>query len=264
MLHLSLSSPLILTTEQKEGFTSSIKDAIRKTLTNPFDVKFTDVEWVANTPKTRWFLVLRVQEAADIAQNKLKTILGACNGIAAEFGLPLLYAKKKQREYGDAPEEGAIATKRARTLKTKNGQQINAKTLFGTTTSDSGASVATEKGSGAVSSTSSTLHFADRDLPPQPQFVPPINRPPDDSFHVSIGWRLQAPSKESENWLKSAEGKSLCREYFDNLRINFDTVKLKVGNIVTNVPLYSSERRSRRRTKVDDGDSEGEGLMGES
>lgn len=52
------------------------------------------------------------------------------------------------------------------------------------------------------------------------------------SFHISIGWTLEAPSQESINKLETIDLKDI-----KGFRINVDCLKAKVGNIITAVAL---------------------------
>lgn len=87
-LHVSLSRPLALRTEQKDQFAQALKAAISGCGVRPFRVSFEELRWHPNEDSTRWFLVLRVAEE----NHELSKLLDACNGIAADHNQPELYA----------------------------------------------------------------------------------------------------------------------------------------------------------------------------
>jgi hypothetical protein len=55
-----------------------------------FNVKFSGLDWVPNFEKTRWFLVLRLQEPE---LNGLNKLLYVSNKVVQEYDQPPLYAK---------------------------------------------------------------------------------------------------------------------------------------------------------------------------
>ncbi|RFU28379.1 hypothetical protein B7463_g7959, partial [Scytalidium lignicola] len=91
-LHISLSRPIGLSTEQKDAFLSSLQYGIKSSRIRPFEISFTGLDWVPNFDKTRWFLVLRIQRPVGDELNKL---LHICNAVAREYNQPPLYAESK-------------------------------------------------------------------------------------------------------------------------------------------------------------------------
>ncbi|KIW65700.1 hypothetical protein PV04_07933 [Phialophora macrospora] len=87
-LHISLSAPLVLRTEQKEPFQDSIKVRLDSSHIKPFTVTARRLDWVANHDRSRFFLVLKLSKPEDDELNKLLSI---CNATAVQFGLPQLY-----------------------------------------------------------------------------------------------------------------------------------------------------------------------------
>jgi len=94
-LHISLSRPIGFATEQKDAFLASLQYAIKSSGIRPFHVLFSDLDWVPNFEKTRWFLVLRLQVPNGDGLNKL---LHVCNNSVQEYGQPPLYAKAIERK----------------------------------------------------------------------------------------------------------------------------------------------------------------------
>jgi U6 snRNA phosphodiesterase len=90
-LHISLSAPLVLKTEQKDLFQDSITSGLYTSKVNPFHVRATTLDWVANQDKSRFFLVLKLAKPTGDELNKL---LWICNAVADQFDLPLLYSVK--------------------------------------------------------------------------------------------------------------------------------------------------------------------------
>lgn len=96
-LHISLSSPLTLTTDTKEAFEQEVTKAIRTARIHAFDVGVSGVRWVSNFDKTRHFLILNLTKPRG---NQLQTLLSTCNNVARNFGLPELYAHKEGTAVG--------------------------------------------------------------------------------------------------------------------------------------------------------------------
>ncbi|KXT01050.1 hypothetical protein AC579_2564 [Pseudocercospora musae] len=89
-LHISLSRPLALKTEQKDVFVSKLETAIDEASVRAFEVQPLELVWHPNEHRTRWFLVLRLQRPAG---DELKTLLKTCNALAQSLDQPLLYAE---------------------------------------------------------------------------------------------------------------------------------------------------------------------------
>jgi hypothetical protein len=87
-LHISLSAPLVLKTEQKQPFQDSIKARLDSTHIEPFTVAARRLDWVANHDRSRFFLVLKLSKPENDELNKLLSI---CNATAAQFDLSQLY-----------------------------------------------------------------------------------------------------------------------------------------------------------------------------
>lgn len=86
-MHISLSRPLVLKTEQKDGFFNALKDAVSGSGVKSFKTKLEELQWHPNEDQTRWFRVLR---AAD-ENEELMRLLRACNSVAERYGQPRLY-----------------------------------------------------------------------------------------------------------------------------------------------------------------------------
>ena len=87
-LHISLSRPLVLKTTQKDAFLTRLKQAIADSNVKAFDIQPKALAWHPNEGRTRWFLVLRLQKSPELSK-----LLEISNGVAGEFGQPLLFAE---------------------------------------------------------------------------------------------------------------------------------------------------------------------------
>lgn len=102
-LHISLSAPLVLRTENKDSFldvlTSQLAPII-SSLRRPVSVQPASLSWHGNENSSRYFLVLRVQDTADDkgALNLLNQLLRASNRVAQEYGQPQLYTGQSRRD----------------------------------------------------------------------------------------------------------------------------------------------------------------------
>lgn len=87
-LHVSLSRPLSLKTEQKDKFLHRLKEVTAETAVREFSLSPTNLIWHPNEDGTRWFLVLKLECTEG---RELPSLLQACNNLAKDFGQPLLY-----------------------------------------------------------------------------------------------------------------------------------------------------------------------------
>lgn len=88
-LHISLSAPLVLRTEQKALFQASLDTQLEQLRVNSFAVNVVGLDWVSNHDGTRFFLVLRLSQPKD---DQLNELLNVCNNSARQLGLTQLYA----------------------------------------------------------------------------------------------------------------------------------------------------------------------------
>lgn len=102
-LHISLSAPLVLRTENKDAFLDAITEAVTpviRSLRHPIAVRPASISWHGNDDGSRYFLVLRVQDAEQTQETSALTLLNqllqASNKVAQEFSQPQLYTKLKR------------------------------------------------------------------------------------------------------------------------------------------------------------------------
>lgn len=96
-LHISMSSPLTLTTDTKDAFEPQLRHAVRTANIPAFEVSAVSVRWVSNFEKTRHFLIMSLTKPE---HNQLRKLLSTCNNVARSFGLPELYANKESSAVG--------------------------------------------------------------------------------------------------------------------------------------------------------------------
>jgi hypothetical protein len=92
-LHVSLSRPLVLKTEQKDEFLPTLKKAVSGCGVKSFTTRLEQLQWHPNEDRTRWFLVLRVADSND----ELMKLLRACNSVADSYDQPRLYEEDEPR-----------------------------------------------------------------------------------------------------------------------------------------------------------------------
>ncbi|KAI0410171.1 U6 snRNA phosphodiesterase Usb1 [Xylaria palmicola] len=233
-LHISLSRPIVLATAQKDAFLADLESSVRAGGVGPFELMPRGVEWHRTADSARSFLVLRVGAAAEpgepppadgtdgpIAANpQLAALLRRANTVATAFGQPPLYSPASSH---DGPRRRG------------------------------------ESGSGGD---------ADACV--------------DGKFHISIAWSFAPPCAGLQRLTDeafnnnnnndddiSADGgtdgsggrppttTTTARDAVAAMRIRVNGVKVKIGNVVTHVPLPDARRR---RT----GEEAGRGLFGGS
>lgn len=87
-LHMSLSRPLSLKTEQKDRFLDRLREDPATSGVREFSIRPADLIWHPNENGTRWFLVLKLERNEG---KELPKLLKACNQLAKGFDQPLLY-----------------------------------------------------------------------------------------------------------------------------------------------------------------------------
>ncbi|KAK5108842.1 hypothetical protein LTR62_007732 [Meristemomyces frigidus] len=101
-LHVSLSRPLVLKTEQKETFLKQIRYALSTSHVRTVTAQLSTVRWHPNEDKSRWFLVVQLRK---LQGDELGKLLKACNTVASAFDQPLLYPSNSTSR--DSPQDVA-------------------------------------------------------------------------------------------------------------------------------------------------------------
>jgi hypothetical protein len=78
---------LTLKTEQKDDFLHSLRHAVGGSSVRAFTTSLEQLQWHPNEDRTRWFLVLRVEDR----NHELMKLLRACNSVANMYDQPRLY-----------------------------------------------------------------------------------------------------------------------------------------------------------------------------
>lgn len=223
-LHISLSRPFVLRTEQKDVFRNMLARRIAHTAVGPFELAVAGggvdgLAWFRSAEASRSFLVLRVRSAAvpeaqqqqqqGRSNPQLATLLAACNEVVAAQGQPRLYTALR----GGAKDggEGGAAGGGVRPV-------------------DDDLDDDDEKGGEAV----------------------------DGAFHVSIAWSFAEPTEEIRARTAAVFAREVERErhkgVLGKIRIPVNSVKVKIGNVVDDIPL------AKKGPKGSTG--EGRGLFG--
>lgn len=168
-LHISLSVPLILTTENKDNFEQDISDEVRSAKVPAFKVVPAGIRWVHNFDMSRYFLILTLRRPPG---DELHTLLTTCNRVARKYNLAELYMNAHPTVVGIPSKSTSVG-----------------------------------------------------------EVIPVTTKPQDhDKFHISIGWTLHKPdSSIEEPILKPAS--------FEDFKISFDNVLLKIGSNISTINL---------------------------
>lgn len=96
-LHISLSAPLILTTENKDNFEQDLVSSVTNAGVSAFKVVPKGIRWVHNYDGSRYFLILTLERSHG---NELQRLLHACNKIAKQYNLTELYSEGNSSSVG--------------------------------------------------------------------------------------------------------------------------------------------------------------------
>ncbi|GKZ25628.1 poly(U)-specific 3'-to-5' RNA exonuclease [Aspergillus brasiliensis] len=87
-LHISLSRPVVLRTEQRQSFLEAFQAQLKELQIPTFNVTTNSLDCVSNYEKTRWFYVLRAEKPEE---DNLNRLLWLSNRALARFEQPPLY-----------------------------------------------------------------------------------------------------------------------------------------------------------------------------
>ncbi|KAI9811350.1 MAG: poly(U)-specific 3'-to-5' RNA exonuclease [Pycnora praestabilis] len=198
-LHISLSRPVTLVTEQRQPFIDLLEEKVSRSGVRPFNVSLASLDWVPNYENTRWFLVLRISKPANDGLNRL---LRLSNQTILAFGQPPLYAENK---VPSEPPQDRSGRGRGRIFHNSRG-------------GGRGRQNFEARHSREVIREEKNLDFSGH-------------------FHISIGWSLEAPSPAMVTRVSSTEIKGLLEKGLLGVKIRFETLKAKLGNAVTVLSL---------------------------
>ena len=225
-LHISLSRPFVLPTAAKAGFLAGLTAAVASSGVAPFDVSLAGLDWFCSPDSARAFLVLRavVQDGS------------ACNaGTEAQTQTPV---KNKPL---------VALLQRCNEQVTAAGQPA----LYAT------------KGDGAHDAAADDNDDNDDDDGSRAA----------SAFHVSVAWTLaadlaawsDATQQAYEKWRQDDDDDDNADGHgnMTPLRIRVDSIKAKIGNVVTDIPLRKAgvssaasaaavQQRPSKRTRSDE------------
>ncbi|PYH81703.1 hypothetical protein BO82DRAFT_354440 [Aspergillus uvarum CBS 121591] len=111
-LHISLSRPVVLRTEQRQSFMEVFQSAVKQSRVAPFNTTADSLDCVSNYEKTRWFYVLRVRTPEE---DQLNRLLRQSNRALARFDQPRLYEKAVPSSSAGNRTATAVKSSRAKT-----------------------------------------------------------------------------------------------------------------------------------------------------
>ncbi|KAK7732465.1 poly(U)-specific 3'-to-5' RNA exonuclease [Cytospora paraplurivora] len=102
-LHVSLSRPFVLRTEEKDEFLQDLVRRVEGSRIGRFEMVCDELDWHRSPDSQRSFLVLRVRSSSSLAGGggggggggknpELSALLARCNDLVASYGQPTLYA----------------------------------------------------------------------------------------------------------------------------------------------------------------------------
>lgn len=270
-LHISLSRPIVLRTDEKDAFLEQITDALRgwhppgSNSKSAFDLGVHDLSWHRSPDSDRSFLVLRVRSSDIVSSSpaattstrnggdnddnpanrgrlsssssprgkpiiinpELTSLLNRCNNVVAHYGQPRLYSRGRRQQ-------------------SKNGHNyphrysLNSSNDKNAVTTDAALRDANRK------NVKSGPNKEDEDEGDIDQTV----------FHVSIAWSFAKPTAAIQERTAAVFKKTKFQQGIlggeggggEGIKIPVESVKVKIGNVVTSTPLASSARTGTRGT----------------
>ncbi|KAL5336720.1 U6 snRNA phosphodiesterase Usb1 [Aspergillus crustosus] len=100
-LHISLSRPVVLRTEERQQFLDTFQINLSDSDIPPFDVEVESLDWVSNFEKTRWFYVLRAKRPA---KNCLNRLLNMSNRSLGLFNQSPLYERSDKSKTAESQQ----------------------------------------------------------------------------------------------------------------------------------------------------------------
>ena len=203
-LHISLSRPIVIATAARQVFIDGVRAAVKRSGVAPFELRCEGVEWHRSEESKRSFLVLRVRSIKpEIRPNpELRELLKHCNTVASAFGQPELY----QWATDDPPPSSRAQSK-------ASAGENDLEPCWVPDESDGGGGYETSV------------------------VRPERKKDVGHAFHISIGWTLADVTDELRRATQAVYAKSEVKANLRNFHIRIGSVKAKVGNSVTTVPL---------------------------
>lgn len=106
-LHVSLSRPFVLRTDEKDAFLDRLTQDITRCRVYAFSLVCYDLAWHRSPDSERSFLVLRVRGLSG-ANDELSALLRACNRLVASYGQPELYTSRGPEQSGSSHASDAF------------------------------------------------------------------------------------------------------------------------------------------------------------
>lgn len=271
-LHISLSRPIVLRTEQKDSFLVDISDLLSGGGggggQTAFEVGVHDLAWHRSPDSDRSFLVLRVRSTTcngnlendnnddDDNNNKnttkspstsaqhgtinpeLTALLRRCNSIVAQYGQPRLYAQspKSQQNKSLFP----TGSKGRRSIKKSTTEAAAEEEDDGDEDSnddDDDDADLHHQNEPAGNTSTTNVHVSETQEP---------DRIDGAAFHVSIAWSFAKRTTQMHNQTAAVFKRQEFQRRIlghEGMRIPVNSIKVKIGNAVTSIALAGAGSR---------------------
>ncbi|KAM7224388.1 U6 snRNA phosphodiesterase Usb1 [Rhypophila decipiens] len=218
-IHISLSRPLSLNTANKEGFLTQLVSSIKRSNIPPFDLCIRDVEWHRTEESGRSFLVLRLESSSHATSTSTATnhknpelteLLKRCNKIAKEHGQPGLYEWASDISSDDERDSKKM------TQKTSVSNAFHISIAWSFSPPSDGLKQLTTRVFGPSFTSTSTAATA---------------------TNINKGEETAKAEPQGQPTDKVRTTTPTC--------VHVDAVKAKIGNVVTNIPLPTPDRKGK-------------------
>ncbi|KAI1119159.1 U6 snRNA phosphodiesterase Usb1 [Nemania sp. NC0429] len=236
-LHISLSRPIVLTTPQKAAFLADLQSSLRASGVAPFALAPLDLEWHRGADSARSFLVLRVgdpkvregpipKDGEKARTNpQLAALLARSNALVTALGQPALYNDLALSRNGNGNGNGSSGAE-VKVGDVDGAFHVSIAWSFAAPSAELRRLTA-EAFHGRYRNNHDRSQGRDRD-------------PDNDDGDSNSNSEAKSEGEETEGPTTTT-----FRDAVAAMRVRVDGVKVKIGNVVTHVPLPDDRARGR-------------------
>ncbi|KAH8682423.1 U6 snRNA phosphodiesterase Usb1 [Xylariales sp. PMI_506] len=220
-LHISLSRPISLSTAQKDDYLARLRDAVVGSSVRPFELEIRSLDWHRTHESERSFLVLRVAAPRPRGSGP-----GGGGGGQTRASGP-------SAAHGHSGDNIELATLLHRSNAVAKAFDQPALYAFATVKESAPPS----SGSPAPASATTESKPVKDDDSTTTSAAATTRTDVESAFHISLAWSFSAPTPELSRVTSEVCSSPALLAGIQEMRVNVDGVKVKIGNVVTHLEL---------------------------